>query len=637
MSIFTELKRRNVFKVGIAYAIVAWLLIQVVAIVLPTFDAPRWVQQTITFIIILGFPIALFLAWAYELTPEGIKPTPPTAPAESVTHETGKKLNYTIIGLMALVIVFLVVDNYVLTNKGDEEQGVKSEERAAQVQSGPVTTTTAVSEQKPAVPRNSIAVLPFTDMSPNKDQDYFADGIAEEILNSLAGIKDLEVRGRTSSFYFKGKHEELSTISDMLHVEYVLEGSVRKDADQVRITVQLINAQKDEHLWSKTYDHKLKDIFVIQEDIARSIADTLQITLGVGMLGRTPGMTRNVDAYDAYLAGLSMFYKLGRENNSRAMESLEKAVTLDPDFAVAWIYLASVYNDSARIFKPDEAKKYETKRESALAHAIAITPNSVTALLAEAGLHEQRREWTAAEQSFKKAFALAPTDYGTNIQYGFFLTSVGRPAEAIDFTRRAVQIEPLSSISYSPLGTAYFLSGKSAAAKTTFKRSRELSEEKEIGNISLLIVAMSEHNEGLIRKYERLLVNPIISPDSNRPDSSDINKVMIPLLDKPDAARAKLRQYMNDPAYNNTLFRTVVALWASYYGEYGLALRALQEASNSNSFYEYELWMPLHKPVRRLSGFKEIVTKMGLVDYWRSTGNWGEFCHPVGEDDFECE
>ena len=285
MSFFAELKRRNVFKVAIAYAIVAWLIAQVIAVVHNPLHLPEWFDTAVIVFLIIGFPVALLFTWAFELTPEGVQRTGKLS--ESTTAAAGD------------------------------------------------ITATAPAEQ-------SIAVLPFADMSPDKDQEYFSDGISEELLNSLARIPDLQVRGRTSSFYFKGRNEDLRTISEMLKVEHIIEGSVRKASDQVRITVQLINARTDTHLWSKTYDRDLKDIFAVQEDIAHSIADALEVTLGMGKLGRMQGMTRNVAAYEDYLTGRSQIRYLDRESYLRAIEHLERAVSLDPDFGMAWGVLASI-------------------------------------------------------------------------------------------------------------------------------------------------------------------------------------------------------------------------------------------------------------------------------------------------------
>ncbi|MEJ2761325.1 MAG: winged helix-turn-helix domain-containing protein, partial [Gammaproteobacteria bacterium] len=232
-------------------------------------------------------------------------------------------------------------------------------------------------------PPDSIAVLPFVDLSPNRDQGYFADGVAEEVLNKLSRIRDLFVIGRQSSFSFKGKNEDSRVIGEKLGVSYLLEGSVRKEGKRVRITAQLVKAKNGRNLWSRSYDRDLKGIFAIQDDIAKSVADALQITLGVGELGRTPGMTRNTAAYDAYLSGGSMFHRLGRENISRGIEQLEKATALDPNFARAWGVLAVFYAWAAIVYIPERADEYLAKSESAARRAIAIAPGSKTALISD--------------------------------------------------------------------------------------------------------------------------------------------------------------------------------------------------------------------------------------------------------------
>ena len=239
MSFIAELKRRNVIKVAIAYVIVAWLLLQVADVMLPTFGSPAWVMRAFSFLLILCFPLALLFAWAFELTPDGVKREKDIDPTESIAHATGRKLDFVIIAVLVLAVGFLVVDRY----------------------SAPPAS---VSQQ---VVEKSIAVLPFVNMSDDAGNEYFSDGISEEILNSLAKVKDLKVAGRTSSFAFKGRNENLRTIGEALGVSHILEGSVRKAGAQVRITAQLVKADDGYHLWSQAYDRELTDIFAIQDEI----------------------------------------------------------------------------------------------------------------------------------------------------------------------------------------------------------------------------------------------------------------------------------------------------------------------------------------------------------------------------------
>jgi adenylate cyclase len=473
--------------------------------------------------------------------------------------------------------------------------------------------STATSDLK-GTPK-TIAVLPFENLSPEKDQEYFADGIAEELLNDLTRIPELEVRGRTSSFYFKGKNESLPTISKMLNVVYILEGSVRKAGEQVRITVQLINTQKDVHIWSKTYDRELKDIFDIQDDIAESVANALQITLGVGELGNTPGMTSNIEAYDAYLAGLSFYRQLGREGMYRAIEQLEKAVAIDPNFAIGWDVLSDAYNNSV-VWIPEKGQEFGQKAKAADSRIIELIPESDLALVIKASRSGDRME---VEQFYKKALALNPTNYNMYGGYGGFLNSVGRPTEAIVYLERYRQSDPLRVGAYNSLGITYDLLGNLEASSKAFKKAIELTNEPEVYNIGLLVSALEMNNRELIYEYLQL--------------TGDQNMHMNDLLDKPEEALATVRRTSNNPAYKTPVYFTGFAVWASYFGDNEFALQLYKEIG----FPIFTMWRPIHKGMRRLPGFKDLVRDLGLVDYWRKSGNWGDYCKPVGDDDFVCE
>jgi adenylate cyclase len=479
----------------------------------------------------------------------------------------------------------------------------------------------------------TIAVLPFDNLSPDPDQGYFADGIAEELLNSLTRISELEVRGRTSSFYFKDRDEDLRTISEMLNVAYILEGSVRKAGEQVRISVQLINTRKDAHIWSETYEHTMEDIFAIQDDIAQSVADVLQITLGVGELGRAPGMTSNISAYDAFLAGRSLLLQPGRENISQAIEQLEQAVALDPDFAIGWRALAKAYNQAVA-WIPEKGEELAAKGKVALSRVVELTPETDLALRIAASISGDRAE---VERLYKKALALAPANFETNDGYGVFLINMGRPTEAIDYFRRLVRIEPMDPGAHLSLGLTYAFSGNSDAAAMAMKKARELSNQPALYNGSLLVLALEENNRALIEEYVALTQNTELLGNINRADTRDINEVMYALIDTPEEAGAELRLFLTDPAYNNPMNRAWVAVWASYFGEFELALQVCRESIGSDSTFIFQIWRPIHKGMRQLPEFKDFVREMGLLDYWRTSGKWGDFCRPIGEDDFECD
>jgi len=261
VSFFSELKRRNVFRVGIAYAVTAWILLQVADLVLENLSAPPIVMKVFMLALAIGFPVALIFAWAFELTPEGIKLEKDVDRSKSITHVTAQRMNRNIIIALAIAVVLLLVDKFT----PDIDTG--AEPATARVESAAAPAPQAEEEEK------SIAVLPFVDMSPNGDQGYFADGISEEILNVLVKTHTLKVAGRTSSFQFRGRSEDLRTIGEQLGVENILEGSIRKANNRVRITAQLVKASDGFHLWSETYDRDLTDIFAIQDEIARAITD----------------------------------------------------------------------------------------------------------------------------------------------------------------------------------------------------------------------------------------------------------------------------------------------------------------------------------------------------------------------------
>ena len=302
MSFFNELKRRNVFRVAAAYVIIAWLILQIGEVLAPALHLPEWANSFLAFVLILGMPMALFLAWAYELTPEGLKREKDVDREKSITPMTGRRLDFLVIGLLVVALAYFIADKFWIQARQSTSPAIAVIKEAAE---GP----------------RSIAVLPFADMSPAGDHEYFSDGLTEELLNILARIRDLQVAGRTSSFAFKGRNEDLREIGEKLNVETILEGSVRKDEarNRVRITAQLIDVENGFHLWSDTYDRELDDIFAIQEEIAGKVAGALRITL----LGEEAVHIENVastdlDAYDLYLQGRSELAKSGFVNLDRA-------------------------------------------------------------------------------------------------------------------------------------------------------------------------------------------------------------------------------------------------------------------------------------------------------------------------------
>ncbi len=348
-SFFTELKRRNVFKVGVAYIVLAWVVIQVSDTVFPQFGFPEWTNQFVTIIMALGFPVAIFFAWAFEITPQGIKKESEITPEDSITSHTGRKLDFAIIGLLVVALGYFIYER----NANDTATQAESPKEAVQEVEG-----------------SSIAVLSFVNMSSDKEQEYFSDGISEEILNVLAKIPKLHVTSRSSAFYYKGKDIKISEVAKELGVKYVLEGSVRKSSNSVRITAQLIEAQSDRHLWSQTYDRKLEDTFAVQDEVSASIAKVLAKILGFAYETENTSQTSiNSEAYNQYLLGVYNFEQRTKESVESAISDFERSIQIELGYAEAHARLAISHlylggfdgynrNEQFEIAKPYAEKAY---------------------------------------------------------------------------------------------------------------------------------------------------------------------------------------------------------------------------------------------------------------------------------------
>ena len=422
-------------------------------------------------------------------------------------------------------------------------------------------------------------------------------------------------------------------MGDALRATHILEGSVRKSDDLLRITTKLVNVSDGIQLWAENYERTMDDIFAIQDDIAQSVANALQITLRVGELGRAPGMTSNITAYDTYLSGRSLSLQTGRESISQGIEQLEQAVALDPDFAIGWNALAYAYESAVSLI-PEKGEEFLAKKKTTYSRVVELIPETDLALIIAAS---RSGDWVEEERLYKKALALNPANYDTNRGYGLFLDRFGRPTEAIDHFKRLVRMEPLASNPHLQLGFTYDLSGNSDAAVMALKKAKDLSDQPAVANGQLLLLAMEENNRALIDEYLPLVQSSDFAGNINISDTRGIMQVMHALLDTPEEAGAELRLLLTDSTYNNPLARVVIAEWASYFGEFELALQCCRESIGSNSEFIWTIWQPIHKGMRQLPEFKDFVRELGLVDYWRTSNNWGGFCRPVGEDDFVCD
>jgi TolB-like protein/Tfp pilus assembly protein PilF len=463
VSVFAELKRRNVVRVAVLYGLAAWLILQVADVLVPALGLPDWVMRFVALLLILGFPLVLIFSWVYELTPEGLKKQHEVDLNQSITHETGRKINYLIGALAVLAIVVVVVERFI--------------PRTAPVPAATEAASGGSSAEAPVeAAAKSIAVLPFVNMSGDTGNEYFADGLSEELLNLLAKIPDLRVAARTSAFKFKGEKIDVQEVAQKLNVAHILEGSVRKSGNKVRITAQLIKAADGYHLWSETYDRTLDDIFVVQDDIAGEVVKALKLTL----LGTTP-LTRSgpmdPEAYNLALQGRFFLDRRGKQDLERAVDYFRQARERDPGYAPAWAGLSGAYARQADGGYVPAADGYGQAREAA-EKALALDPQLVDAHLAMGSIHQVYDwDWVSADASIRKALDLEPGSAEALRRAGILAYILGRWDEAIDLVNKAIARDPLRPNSYNNLGLVLLAVDRDTEAEAAFHKALELDPD----------------------------------------------------------------------------------------------------------------------------------------------------------------
>jgi TolB-like protein/Flp pilus assembly protein TadD len=468
--LFAELKRRNVFKAGVAYLALGWIVTQVSSTVAPLLHLPDWFGAVVLWIGVLAFPFVIMFSWIYEITPEGLKRESEVDRTSSITHVTGRRMDYLIVGLLVLAIGLFAFDRF---GPHRAASATSIEMTVPAVSTGAAAPTApAASQPSPSVSDNSIAVLPFVNMSSDKEQDFFSDGITEELLNLLAKIPQLQVTARTSSFSFKGKEVGIKEIAKTLSVAHILEGSVRKSGNQVRITAQLINAANDKHLWSETYDRKLDDIFKVQDEIAGKVVEELKVTL----LGAAPkARTTDPEAYALYLQAV----QLGRQHTAEAFKQSDalfrKVLAIDPRYAPAWDGLSRNFtNEAGQALLPNR-DGFAQAREAAM-KALAIDPDYAPA---HAGLgwiaNYGDNDPAAAAEHFKRALALDPTDLDVLRNSAVLLADFGRVDEALALDEAIVRRDPVNVSALYNLGFAQRMTGRLDAAIASYRTALSLA------------------------------------------------------------------------------------------------------------------------------------------------------------------
>jgi serine/threonine-protein kinase len=451
-NIFTELKRRNVYKVAVAYAVVGWLLIQVATQVFPFLDIPNWAIRFVIFVTALGFPVALIIAWAFELTPEGIKRTEAADAARQ--HSRGGVWIAVVLIAAALSLGLFLLGRYTAR-----------------------TLTPQLSRPAVAVnPQKSIAVLPLVNTSGDPSNEYFSDGLSEELIAVLAKILDLKVIGRSSSFLFKGKSDDSKAIGEKLGVAHLVEGSVRKQGDRVRIVAELINAADGRSLWSETYDRELKDVFAVQNEIATAVADQMKVKLlGQSARPAASASTQDPAAHNAVLQSDFYFQQQTAESVRKSISFLQEAVRLDPNYALAYAKLSQAWRQYAASFAIDDAPKAYDEARQAADKAVSLAPDlpevrmTVGLLAMNPGL-----DFPAAEKEFRQVLQLSPNNAVAKNGLTLSLLAQGRLTEAEETCREALSLDPLLTTLWYNLGRIMAGTGRYKEAEEACRKGLEL-------------------------------------------------------------------------------------------------------------------------------------------------------------------
>jgi len=629
MSFFAELKRRNVFRVGIAYLIGSWLLAQIAELLLDTFNAPEWTMKFIVVVLLIGFPIAVFFAWAFELTPDGIKRESEVDRSQSIRRETGQKLNRGIIVILVIALAYFVWESR-FSRTASEPFVQPASEQTTGVADKKTSTPDDARTQAVGVENRSVAVLPFVNMSSDPEQEYFSDGITEEIINALVKIPGLSVPARTSVFGFKGHQGDVRKIGDQLGVAHVLEGSIRSQGNQVRITAQLIKVDDGFHLWSETYDRKLDNIFVVQEEIAKAIATVLTGELGLGVV-TVPNKTRNMEAYDSYLQGRALLHKRGLENLDRAATLFRQTIELDPEFAPGWAALALTYS----VMDLDDDKL--TKAISTAKHALTLDPENVDALDALGSALRDTWQWAKAEPYFEQAMAIDPQSSELLEDYAEFLGMVGRFDKYLSVAETGYAIDPL----LGPLVDCYVwalmangLNNKAIEVIEQWGRSTDQEDTAAWWHEPLwkIVPMMSAGDSaGAISMARK------IGPEHMSPA---LRVAIIELLENPanEQARNVLRATISGGRksdWDSDAFTAVLVLL--YSGDADFVIDITITNSRNYRYGNIELiWSPIYAPFRQNPRFGEYLELVNLPEYWDQTG-WPDICQRKDDGRIECQ
>jgi TolB-like protein len=524
-----------------------------------------------------------------------------------------------LLGIPAAVVIIAGGTLWSVTRNSSEHGPTQNSKTAQEVASQPPTPVAS------APTSVSLAVLPFVDMSPEHDQEYFSDGLSEELLNQLAQIKELRVTGRTSSFSFKGRNEDLRVIGEKLGVANLLEGSVRKEGNHLRITAQLINAKDGTHLWSQTFDRELTGVFAVQEEIAMAVSGALSITLDVGEMSREKGGTTNVEAYDKYLRARKLYLE---SDPQEAVQTFRDALALDPNFGRGWLGLYDALRYTL-ITVPETQAAARKEMAEVSAHIVKIAPNAWWAQATRAYQLADQHKWSEAEAALNAAMASAPS---SATLCGDFFGAFGRAQEAVACAVRQREADPLSLNVSGSLQMSFDAVGRFAEAQAEYERSKDFAGSHAVWDWHAMrrLWSSNRANPAAVQAQFRYFLKHEDLP-------MRLHHIMVDRLGDKAAALTAIRQAFSDPANQDGSRMNTIARYADHYGDLDLTFAAVRRSFVDLHFANLGwLWSYYETNFRSDPRFKDLLRDLGLVDYFRASGNWGDFCKPLGKDDFEC-
>lgn len=609
MSFLSELKRRNVIRVGVAWLALSWLLVAIANLLFPALGLPiESVRWLLLGLLIVWLPM-MVLAWRYEMGGQGLRVDRGPGTTNPYNTRTARRIDQAsvvlVLGALSLSILYQVLAPYAAERAANMQATVPAET--------PVAPTLPIRPAEPVDPR-SIAVLPFTNLSPDPDDAYFADGLAEELLNVLARIADLKVTSRSSSFAFRDTTVGAREVAARLGVAHLLQGSVRRQGDEVRITAQLIDPSNGFTLWSETYDRRISDIFEVQQEISQAIADTLVVSLGARTV-KVPAATSDMRAYESYLRGRQMFIQRG-SNLPAARELLEQALILDPRFADAWATLAGTWYVWGS-YAPDPKGVDSLQRATdAAAKALALKPDHPGALAVSARLAAIAGDRLLEARLIKRALELEPNNANTWLWQGLGQIEVGHVDAAHASFVQAQRLDPLSGLQQGWLGISMTLRGDREAGEAHLQQAHTLGWRGPASR-ALFLVALGDGTNTdaeITQRYMDWLHDDETMPSSQR----DLARSLAPALTDPELRPQAVETLINAANADPQL---EWAILLDSFGAVDAAMdRVLHADRTATQSLQLSLWYPQFKSLRALPGFMTLAERQGMLAYWQALG-----------------